>query len=134
MRYLAGEGRTILVSSHLLAEMAQTIDNAVIVSHGQLKAQGTLESLTSGVTQASMHARTPEADRLCDVLTAAGTRFRRLSHDLVAVDGMTPEQLGPLLATNQIILYELINEGADLESIFLSLTSGLGFGEMAPPA
>ena len=73
MRYLAGEGRTILVSSHLLAEMAQTIDDAVIVSHGQLKAQGTLESITAGVTQASMHARTPEADRLCAVLTEAGS-------------------------------------------------------------
>jgi len=131
MRYLAGEGRTILVSSHLLAEMAQTIDNAVIVSHGQLKAQGTLESLTAGVAQASMHARTPEADRLCAVLTDAG--FRRLSVDLVAVDGMSPEQLGPLLATNQIVLYELTNEGADLESIFLSLTAGLGFGELAQP-
>ena len=47
---------------------------------------------------------------------------------------MTPEQLGPLLATNQIILYELTNEGADLESIFLSLTAGLGFGELAAPA
>jgi ABC-2 type transport system ATP-binding protein len=133
MRYLAGEGRTILVSSHLLAEMAQTIDNAVIVSHGQLKAQGTLESLTAGVAQASMHARTPEADRLSAVLTDAGARFRRLAVDLVAVDGMTPEQLGPLLATNQIILYELTNEGADLESIFLALTAGLGFGELAQP-
>src|SRR6202453_1385730 len=132
MRYLAGEGRTILVSSHLLAEMAQTIDDAVIVSHGQLKAQGTLESITAGVAQASMHARTPEADRLCAVLTDANVRFRRLSEDLVAIDGMTPEQLGPLLATNQIILYELTNEGADLESIFLSLTAGLGFGEVAP--
>jgi ABC-2 type transport system ATP-binding protein len=130
MRYLAGEGRTILVSSHLLAEMAQTIDNVVIVSHGQLRAQGSLESITAGVAQASMHARTPEADRLCAVLTDAGARFRRLSADLVAVDGMTPEQLGPLLATNQIILYELTNEGADLESIFLSLTTGLGFGEL----
>ena len=48
MRYLAGEGRTVLVSSHLLAEMAQTIDNAVIVSFGQLKAQGTLEEITGG--------------------------------------------------------------------------------------
>ena len=133
MRYLAGEGRTILVSSHLLAEMAQTIDNAVIVSHGQLKAQGSLESLTAGVAQASMHARTPEADRLCAVLTDADVRFRRLSVDLVAVDGMSPEQLGPLLASNQIVLYELTNEGADLESIFLSLTAGLGFGELAQP-
>jgi ABC-2 type transport system ATP-binding protein len=134
MRYLAGEGRTILVSSHLLAEMAQTIDNAVIVSHGLLRAQGTLESITSGITQASMHARTPEADRLCTVLSGAGIRFRRLAHDLVAVDGVTPESLGPLLASNQIVLYELTNEGADLESIFLQLTSGLGFGEMGKPS
>jgi ABC-2 type transport system ATP-binding protein len=133
MRYLAGEGRTILVSSHLLAEMAQTIDDAVIISHGQLKAQGSLESITSGITQSSMHARTPEADRLCALLTGAGKRFRRLAHDLVAVDGVTPEQLGPLLATNQIVLYELTNEGADLESIFLELTSGLGFGDPVGP-
>src|ERR1700685_3074361 len=71
MRYFAGEGRTVLVSSHLLSEMAQTIDEVVIVSHGVLRAQGTLESITAGVAQASMHARTPEADRLCGVLTEA---------------------------------------------------------------
>ena len=59
MRYLAGEGRTVLVSSHLLAEMAQTIDDAVIVSFGQLKAQGTLEEITAGITGVVMRARTP---------------------------------------------------------------------------
>jgi ABC-2 type transport system ATP-binding protein len=134
MRYLAGEGRTILVSSHLLSEMAQTIDNAVIISHGQLKAQGSLESITAGITQASMQARTPEADRLCEVLTGAEIRFRRLAHDMVAIDGVTPEQLGPLLASQQIVLYELTNEGADLESIFLELTTGLGYGEMGKPS
>ncbi len=72
MRYLAGEGRTVLVSSHLLSEMAQTIDNAVIVSFGQLKAQGTLEEITAGITSVVMRARTPEADRLAGVLTQAG--------------------------------------------------------------
>ena len=46
---------------------------------------------------------------------------------------MTPEQLGPLLASQQIVLYELTSEGADLESIFLELTSGLGFGEVGRP-
>jgi len=133
MQYLAGEGRTILVSSHLLAEMAQTIDNVVIVSKGQLKAEGTLESVMGGVSEATMHARTPEADRLCTILSGAGSRFRRLAHDMVAVDGVTPEVLGPMLAANQIVLYELTNEGADLESIFLSLTSGLGFGDTVTP-
>ena len=79
MRYLAGEGRTVLVSSHLLSEMAQTIDDAVIVSFGQLKAQGTLDEITAGITGVVMRARTPEADRLAGVLTQAGIAFRRLT-------------------------------------------------------
>jgi ABC-2 type transport system ATP-binding protein len=130
MRYLAGEGRTVLVSSHLLAEMAQTIDDAVIVSFGQLKAQGTLEEITKGLTGIVMRARTPEADRLGAVLTKAGIAFRRLTGDEVAMDGVTPEQIGPLLASNQIVLYELTRDGGDLESVFLSLTTGLGYGDV----
>jgi ABC-2 type transport system ATP-binding protein len=130
MRYLAGEGRTVLVSSHLLAEMAQTIDDAVIVSFGQLKAQGTLEEITKGLTGIVMRARTPEPDRLCAVLTKAGIAFRRLTNEEVAMDGVTPEQIGPLLASNQIVLYELTRDGGDLESVFLSLTSGLGYGDV----
>jgi hypothetical protein len=81
-----------------------------------------------------MHARSPEADRLCALLTAAQMPFRRLSHEIVAIDGVTPEQVGPFLASNQIVLYELTSEGADLESVFLSLTAGLGFGQAAHPA
>ncbi len=131
MRFLAGEGRTVLVSSHLLAEMAQTIDDAVIVSFGQLRAQGTLEQITSGMAGMVMRARTPEADRLCAVLRDAHVAYRRLTHDEVAMDGVTPERIGPLLASNQIVLYELTQEGADLESVFLNLTAGLGFGEIA---
>ncbi len=133
MRYLAGDGRTVLVSSHLLAEMAQTIDDAVIVSFGQLKAHGTLEQITAGLHGRVMRARTPEADRLCGVLAAAGIAYRRLGGDEVAMDGVTPERVGPLLASNQIVLYELVGEGGDLESVFLSLTSGLGFETMALP-
>ena len=64
MRYLAGEGRTVLVSSHLLSEMAQTIDDAIIVSFGELKAQGTLDGDHRGHGGLVMRARTPEADRL----------------------------------------------------------------------
>jgi ABC-2 type transport system ATP-binding protein len=128
MRYLAGEGRTVLVSSHLLSEMAQTIDDAIIVSFGQLKAQGTLAEITAGMAGLVMRARTPEAERLCQVLTEGGIAFRRLSSEEVAMDGVRPEQVGPLLASNQIILYELLQEGGDLESVFLSLTTGLGFG------
>ena len=131
MRYLSGEGRTVLVSSHLLAEMAQTIDDAVIVSFGQLKARGTLEELTAHMKGIVMRARTPEADRLAAVLRGAGISFRRTSAEEVTMDGVTPEKVGPLLAQNQIVLYELTQEGGDLESVFLSLTSGLEFREVA---
>jgi ABC-2 type transport system ATP-binding protein len=134
MRFLAGEGRTVLVSSHLLAEMAQTIDDAVIVSFGQLKATGTLEEITSNMKGIVMRARTPEADRLCAVLSEAGISFRRVTYDEVAMDAVTPERVGPLLAQNQIVLYELTQEGVDLESVFLSLTSGLEFREVAASA
>jgi ABC-2 type transport system ATP-binding protein len=111
--------------------MAQTIDDAVIVSFGQLKAQGTLEEITKGITGIVMRARSPEADRLAGVLAQAGIAFRRITHDEIAMDGVTPEQVGPLLASNQIVLYELAQEGGDLESVFLSLTAGLGFGDVA---
>src|SRR5580698_31738 len=95
MRYLAGEGRTVLVSSHLLAEMAQTIDDAIIVSFGQLKAHGTLSEITAGMAGLVMRARTPEADRLCTVLAQANVAFRRLTTQEVAMDGVRPEQVGP---------------------------------------
>jgi ABC-2 type transport system ATP-binding protein len=81
-----------------------------------------------------MKARTPEADRLCAVLTQAHVSFRRLTNDEVAMDGVKPEQVGPLLASNQIILYELTQEGRDLESVFLSLTAGMGYGDVTAHA
>jgi hypothetical protein len=68
------------------------------------------------------------------VLGAAGIAFRRITDQEVAMDAVTPEQVGPLLASNQIVLYELVQEGGDLESAFLSLTAGLGFGEGVTPA
>jgi ABC-2 type transport system ATP-binding protein len=125
LRHLAGEGRTVLVSSHLLAEMAQTVDDVVIVSGGQLRAQGPLSSLV-GRAQSSMRARSPEADRLVEVVRAAGFSPRQSAPDTVVVDGVGPEQLGPVLATNQIVLYELAQQSQNLESLFLELTTSLG--------
>jgi ABC-2 type transport system ATP-binding protein len=133
MRYFAGEGKTVLVSSHLLSEMAQTIDEVIIVSHGQLRAQGTLDEVTGSMSTSAMRVRSPEADRLGTVLTKAGMSFTRLGSDEVTVHQVTAEQLGPLLAQHQIVLYELVHDGSDLESVFLNLTEGLGFGDQGAP-
>ena len=74
LRHLAREGRTVLVSSHLLAEMAQTVDDVVIVAQGQLRAQGPLASLVANTTRSAMRVRTPEGDRLQALVHSAGVR------------------------------------------------------------
>jgi hypothetical protein len=71
-----------------------------------------------------MRVQTPEAQRLVDVLTAQQVVARWPEPDVVMIDGASPEWLGPVLAQNQIIVYELRQEGGGLEEVFLSLTSG----------
>ncbi len=132
MRHLASEGRTVLVSSHLLAEMSNTVDHAVIISQGQMRAQGTLAELTAD-SRPSMRLRTQEPDRAMHVLTGAGLAVRRTAPDTVVLDGATPQTLGPLLAQHQVVVYELVTEAASLEAAFLELTAGLGFGQMPVP-
>ncbi len=121
LRYLARQGHTVLVSSHLLAEMAQTVDDVVIIAGGRARASGPLSDLT-GRVHLAMRVRTPEADRLQGILHAAHLAYRRLAQDVVVVDGVSAEQLGPLLARSQIVTYELVSQGTDLEAVFLSLT------------
>ena len=72
----ASEGRTVLVSSHVLAEMAQTVDEVVVISRGKLVAQGSLDELTHGV-EAPIWVRTPEPERLRAALAAREGRGRR---------------------------------------------------------
>ncbi len=125
LRFLANEGRTVLVSSHLLAEMALTLDDVVIISGGTLRAQGPLSALTSRL-HSVMRVRTPEPDRLVAVLEGAAIAYRRSDDGAIEIEGIEPEQLGPLLAASQVVLYELVRERSDLESLFLSLTAGAG--------
>jgi ABC-2 type transport system ATP-binding protein len=131
LRHLASEGRTVLVSSHLLAEMAQTVDDVVIVSQGHLRAQGPLSSLAAQ-TRSSMRIRSPELERLAAVVQSAGFVPRRVAEDALAVEGASPEQLGPVLAHHRIVIYEMVQERENLEALFLELTTSLGTGEPVP--
>lgn len=131
LRHLSTEGRTILVSSHLLAEMAQTVDDVVIVSRGRLRAQGPLSLLTSQA-QSSMRVRTPERDRLAAIAHAAGYTPRPVGDDTILVDGATPEALGPIIASNGVVVYELTQVSQNLESLFLELTTSMTPQAQAP--
>ena len=119
LRSLSTEGRTILISSHVLAEIAQTVDDVAIIQQGRLVAHAPLDELTS---RGAVRVRTPAVERLRDVLTAAGLGASIVAPDRLAVEG-TPERVGEIAAANGVVLHEL-RADASLEEIFLELTSG----------
>jgi ABC-2 type transport system ATP-binding protein len=125
IRHQASLGHAVLVSSHLLSEMEETVDDVVIVSHGRLVLQTTLADLASQAgTTTGLRIRTPELPRLTSVLDAIPVAYRQTGHDTLVIDRATPEWFGPLAAQHQIVLYELVHEKGRLEDVFLSLTQG----------
>ena len=124
LRSLAAEGRTILVSSHVLAEIAQTVDNVVIIHRGRLIQQTSMtevEAMAAGGTR----VRSPDADRLSALLQEAGLDVRSLGDGALAVIG-PPERVGQIAAAHGTVLHELTTERATLEEIFLELTGEPG--------
>jgi ABC-2 type transport system ATP-binding protein len=121
LRSLAAEGRTILVSSHVLSEVAQTADRVVIIHRGRLIQQATVAEVLAGA-QGATRVRTPDAERLRALLAARGASVSEIEGAL-AVD-LAPEQVGELAAANGIVLHELTVEQATLEEVFLELTGG----------
>jgi ABC-2 type transport system ATP-binding protein len=122
LRRLAEEGRTVLVSSHILAEVAQTVDSVVILDHGHLVAESTLAELTAGDTHL-LRIRSPRAADLANLLRDRGAVARSVTDDRIEVTGTTSEQVGILAAEHAIPIFETTTEAADLEDIFLRLTA-----------
>ena len=131
LRWFAGEGRVVLISSHLLAEAAQTVDDVVIVSRGRMAGHGPLHELLKGLT-ASVRVRTPDAERLAGLLGGHGIRARRLGDDLVEADATTPEAVGRLMAEHRVVVLEMTSSGESLEQLFFEMTAGGALGGPAP--
>jgi ABC-2 type transport system ATP-binding protein len=130
IRHQASIGHAVLVSSHLLSEMEETVDDVVIVSQGKLVLQTTLADLaTRSGTATGLRIRSPELPRLITLLQAIPVGYRQLAPDVLVIDGATPEWFGPFAAQNQIVLYELVHERGSLEEVFLSLTQGFDAGD-----
>jgi ABC-type multidrug transport system ATPase subunit len=126
LRHLAhGEGRTVLVSSHLLAEMEQTADRVVIVGAGRLVREGSLGELRSGARgSAAVLVRSPEAGRLAEVLGAAGFAVAPSEDGRVTVTGTTPDAVGAQAFRAGVELHELRAETSGLEELYFRLTAG----------
>jgi ABC-2 type transport system ATP-binding protein len=120
LRSLRAEGRTILISSHVLAEIAQTVDDVAIIHHGRLLAHAPLDELTARAV-GGVRVRTPTAERLRDLLTRAGLEATLVEADRLAVEGPT-ERVGEIAAANGVVLHELRAESS-LEEVFLELTA-----------
>ncbi|WP_448627181.1 ABC transporter ATP-binding protein [Geodermatophilus sp. URMC 64] len=119
------EGRTILVSSHLLAEMEQTADRIVIIGAGKLVREGSIAELRSGADGAgTVRVRSPEAHRLADVLRAAGHPITTEDGDTLTVTGVPTADVGHAAFTAGIELHELRSHSTGLEEIYFRLTAG----------
>jgi ABC-2 type transport system ATP-binding protein len=123
LRGLADDGRTVLISSHILAEVAQTADNVVILDHGRLVAQSSLCDLVAG-TRPVVRIRTSRAEDLSALLSTAGMPATVVAPDRVEVSDATPERIGTLAAEHRIPIFETSTETANLEDVFFQLTGG----------
>ena len=120
LRQLAGEGRTVLVSSHLLAEAAQTVDDVVVITGGRLAAQGPVADLAAATS--TTRIRTPDTARLIAALDRAGIPARLTGADTVEVRGADPDRAARITAAAGVIVLELSRHTDNLEELFFDLT------------
>ena len=121
LREHAAKGRAVLVSSHLLAEVAQSVDDVVVIANGELRGQGTLEQVLGGGDGPSTVVRAKDPERLARALERRGHRVEREGDELIVL-GATPEQVGEVAAEEQIALIGLAPRSRSLEEAFFELT------------
>jgi ABC-2 type transport system ATP-binding protein len=122
LRSLAEEGRTVLVSSHLMAEMQRTADRLIIIGRGRLIADTTVGELADRF-QRGVLVRSSRAGELAGALTGAGATVTPDPHGGLAVTGLTTTQIGDLAAAQGIPLHEVTPRSASLEEAYMALTA-----------
>jgi ABC-2 type transport system ATP-binding protein len=126
LKDLATEGRTVLVSSHLMAEMALTAEHFIIVGRGRLIADLPAAELAARSSAETVYVRTPQGDRLREVLSADGVAVRNAAQarDGFEVTGLDTDSIGRRAADAAITLLELTPRHQSLEAIFMEMTEG----------
>ncbi|MBD0710722.1 MULTISPECIES: ABC transporter ATP-binding protein [unclassified Streptomyces] len=124
MKALAAEGRTIFVSSHLMSEMALTADHLIVIGQGKLLADTSMADFIQQNSRSFVRLRSPQQERLRDVLHTGGFVAVEAGNGTLEVDGATAEELGELAAANSLVLHELSSQRASLEEAFMQMTAG----------
>jgi ABC-2 type transport system ATP-binding protein len=122
LRGFAVQGRTVLVSSHVLAEIAQLADDVVIIAKGRSVAQSSMETVLAGVGRGT-RVRSPERDRLLAALAREGIEATPYEQDALIAKAES-QRVGELAASERVVLHELVAEAGTLEDVFLQLTEG----------
>jgi len=119
----AAEGRTVLVSSHVLAEMAQTVSDVVVIHHGRVVKQGSIGELTAGARGATI-VRSPDAEKLAAALRAGGAEVTAFEDGALNVEGMGAAAVGDAALAADVAVHQLYEAQASLEDVFFELTGG----------
>ncbi|HET7856460.1 MAG TPA: ATP-binding cassette domain-containing protein [Gaiellaceae bacterium] len=122
LRDFAAEGRTVLMSSHLLAEVAQTVNQVVIINRGRLVAESPLEELTARLA-GTVRVETSRPDTLEAALRAAGVAGTERENGSLHVHGATAERIGEIALAANVAVGQLVTESSSLEDVFLELTA-----------
>src|SRR5690606_32205138 len=123
MKSLAQQGRTVFVSSHLMSEMALTADHLVVIGQGKLLADTSMADFIRANSRSYVRLRSPQQERLRDVLHAEGITVIEAGNGTLEVDGVGADRLGELAAGAQLVLHELSPQQASLEEAFMQLTA-----------
>ncbi|MGY0502029.1 ABC transporter ATP-binding protein [Nocardia sp. FBN12] len=124
MQRLAAEGRTVLVSSHLLSEMAQTAEQLIVIGRGQLMFDGSTKEFIDRASEQSVRVRSPQLDQLRSLLTSHGMTVKEEGDAALIVAGVTSDEVGKVAGSNNVTLYELAPQQASLEEAFMRMTGG----------
>jgi ABC-2 type transport system ATP-binding protein len=122
VKYVASQGRTVFLSSHLMSEMAVTADHLIVIGRGRIIAEGPVQEVISRATTESVRVRSPHAARLAELLAGPEVRVDALEPGLLEVHGSTAPGVGEIAAAAGLTLHELTPVRGSLEDAFMSLT------------
>ena len=122
-RRLAGEGRTVFISSHLMSEMAQTADQLLVIGRGRILSTGRVDDVIASATTDRVRVASPQATRLAELMAAHNLAARPVAPSVLETTDATAATIGELAAQGGIVLHELTTIHASLEEAYMTLTS-----------
>ncbi|MFI6427490.1 ABC transporter ATP-binding protein [Promicromonospora sp. NPDC050880] len=122
-KYLASEGRTVFLSSHLMSEVALTADHVIVIGRGRILADAPVQEIVDGAERKLVRVRSPQATELAELLKANNAQVDDVEPGLLEVRGSNAASVGELAAASRIVLHELTPVASTLEEAYMSLTA-----------